>query len=363
MIFMMTKKITTQEQSGEWQWQIVQTRNREFDNLFFFGVRSTGIYCKPSCAARRPKRENTMFFASCAEAENAGFRACLRCHPKAENTRNASAELIVRACEIIESKRDDEISLEFLAAELNVSPSHLQRTFKHALGVSPKEFADAQRLENFKRQVRQTDVTTAMYDSGFGSSRALYEKAGQHLGMTPAVYRKGGKGVHIRFATADSSLGKLLVAATGKGVCAVAFGDTAQELKANLAREFPAAEVQPDEDNLQNYVRAIVEHLDGTRRTLDLPLDLQATAFQLQVWAELRRIPYGETRSYKQVAESLGNVKAVRAVARACATNPVALVNPCHRVVGANGQLSGYRWGVDRKQMLLDKEQSTRTGG
>lgn len=269
----------------------------------------------------------------------------------------------MQACQLIENNVDEEHSLEFLAAQLNVSPSHLQRTFKQMLGVSPKEFADAQRLNNFKKQVRQSDVTTAMYESGFGSSRALYEKATQNLGMTPAVYRKGGVNLKISFVTADSSLGRLLVAATEKGICAVAFGETTEQLTADLASEFPAAEIQPDQDNLRDYVRAIVEYLDGQRRSLALPLDLQATAFQLQVWSELRRIPYGETRSYKEIAERIGSVKAVRAVARACATNPVALVNPCHRVIASNGNLSGYRWGIDRKKILLDKEQATRNGG
>ena len=199
-----------------------------------------------------------------------------------------------------------------------------------------------------------------MYDSGFNSSRALYEKAADNLGMTPATYRKGGKGMKIHFATADSSLGKLLVAATEKGVCVVSFGDTEGELSAKLAQEFPAAEIEPDDNHLTRHVHAIVEHLDGTRQTLDLPLDLQATAFQLCVWAELRRIPYGETRSYKEVAECIGQPKAVRAVARACATNPVALVTPCHRVVQANGNVSGYRWGVERKEKLLEQEKKLR---
>ncbi len=363
MVFMMTEKVAANEQNGEWRWRIINARNREFDNVFFFGVSSTGIYCKPSCPARRPKRENTLFFDSSTEAENDGFRACLRCRPKLKNMRDENAEMIVTACKIIESNFDSEISLEFLAAELDVSSSHLQRTFKDLLGISPKEFARARRIENFKREVRQTDITTAIYESGFGSSRRLYEKAGQNLGMTPAVYRKGGKGEGIRFATADTSLGKLLVAATEKGVCSVAFGETDAELESNLKDEFPAAEIQSDEQKLQSYVRLIVEHLDGKRKTLDLPLDLQATAFQMQVWAELRRIPYGETRSYKQIAENIGNKKAVRAVARACATNPIALINPCHRVIAANGNLSGYRWGINRKKILLEKEQLTQNGG
>jgi AraC family transcriptional regulator of adaptative response/methylated-DNA-[protein]-cysteine methyltransferase len=355
---MMTRAISTQQPINEWRWQIVQNKNSEFDGAFFFGVNSTGIYCKPSCAARRPKRENTMFFASCAEAENAGFRACLRCRPQLGSARNRNAELVMQACELIENNFDEEISLEFLATKLKVSPSHLQRTFKQTLGISPKEFADAQRLNNFKSRVRQSDVTTAIYESGFGSSRALYEKATQKLGMTPAAYRKGGKNLKISFVTADSRLGKLLVAATEKGVCSVAFGETTEQLTATLAEEFPVAEIQPGEGRLQTYVREIVEYLDGQRRSLALPLDLQATAFQLQVWAELRRIPYGQTRSYKEIAERLGNAQAVRAVARACATNPVALINPCHRVIGANGNLSGYRWGMSRKKMLLDKEQA-----
>jgi len=259
----MTEMNLQQEQINEWRWQIVQEKDAGFDGAFFFGVSSTKIFCRPSCASRRPKRENTLFFTSCAEAENAGFRACLRCRPAAENPRGANAELVIKACEAIERSGDFEMSLEHLAAELNVSASHLQRTFKQIMGVSPKEFADARRIRNFKKQVRRTDVTTAMYDSGFGSSRALYEKSAETLGMTPAAYRKGGKGVDIKFTTADCDLGKLLVAATGKGICAVAFGDTKEELAENLAKEFYAAEIQPDETNLQNYVRAIVENLDG----------------------------------------------------------------------------------------------------
>lgn len=360
----MRETILQNEQTDERRWQIVQARDVRFDDAFFFGVNSTKIYCKPSCAARRPKRENMVFFASSEEAENAGLRPCLRCRPAA-HSRSANVELVIKACEIIEHLGGDtETSLESLAKELRVSPSHLQRTFKRIIGVSPKEFAAARRLSNFKTQVKQTNLMTAIYESGFGSSRALYEKANENLGMTPATYRKGGKDMHISFTTTDSDLGKLLVAATAKGICAVAFGASEEELVQNLIQEFPAADIQPDEDELRNYVREIVAYLSmsggagGTRKTLDLPLDLQATAFQLRVWAELRRIPYGETRSYKQIAERLGNAKAVRAVARACATNPVALINPCHRIIGANGELTGYRWGVERKKALLDREQA-----
>lgn len=356
----MTKEIPSRERIDEWRWRIVQARDTQFNGAFFFGVSTTKIYCKPSCAARRPRRENVEFFSTPEQAESAGFRACLRCRPRAEETRDAAVEMIVRACELIEASGGGEVSLEHLGARLGVSPSHLQRTFKRTLGVSPKEFADALRLDSFKKQAKRTDVTTALYESGFNSSRALYEKANGNLGMTPAVYRKGGRGMKIRFTIADTSLGKLLVAATEKGVCVVSFGESERELEASLSKEFPAAELSFDEKDLKTYVRAIVEHLEGSRRTLELPLDLQATAFQLCVWAELRRIPYGETRSYKEVAETLGNAKASRAVARACATNPVALVTPCHRVVQASGKPSGYRWGAERKEKLIAQEQKLR---
>lgn len=347
---MMNTETINQAKINDWRWQIVQSKSAEFDGAFYTAVRTTGIYCKPSCTAKTPKRENVTFYASRDEAESAGFRACLRCKPNLVNAVNPNVELVSKICELIE--QSEVVSLEELSAELNVSASHLQRVFKSALGVSPRAFADAKRIEAFKKQARNTDVTTALYESGFGSSRALYEKAGEKLGMTPATYRKGGKGMKIGYTIVDSRLGKLLVAATEKGVCAVQFDDTAEHLR----QEFPAAEITENANGLKSHVAAILEHLEGNRKQLDLPLDLQATAFQMRVWAELRRIPYGETRSYKQVAEAINQPSAVRAVARACATNPVAIVNPCHRVVGSNGELTGYRWGVERKRELLKKE-------
>jgi AraC family transcriptional regulator, regulatory protein of adaptative response / methylated-DNA-[protein]-cysteine methyltransferase len=347
---MMKTETTNQAKINDWRWQIVQSKITDFDGLFFTAVRSTGIYCKPSCRSRLPKRENITFYPTQVEAERAGFRACLRCKPNLENTISPTAAMLVRACEIIEAS--EAVSLEDLSAELNISPSHLQRIFKSALGVSPKEFADAKRLESFKRQARETDVTTALYESGFGSSRALYEKAGEKLGMTPAAYKKGGKGMKISYAIVESKFGKLLVAATEKGICKISFDETDEHLR----QEFPAAEIAANENGLSSHVAAILQHLEGNRKQLDLPLDLQATAFQMRVWAELRRIPYGETRSYKEIAAAIEQPSAVRAVARACATNPVAIVTPCHRVVGSDGKLTGYRWGVERKKELLDKE-------
>jgi AraC family transcriptional regulator of adaptative response/methylated-DNA-[protein]-cysteine methyltransferase len=334
----------------------VRSKNPEFDGVFYFGVQTTGIFCRPSCSSRSPKRENVSFFATPAEAEVAGFRACLRCKPTREYFPGPAAMLVTRAFEILRSDEDEIPTIDDLAVRLEVSSGHLQKTFKAVLGLSPKEVTDMMHIESFKNNVKRADVTTSLYDSGFGSSRSLYEKAGEKLGMTPAIYKKGGKGMKIRYTIADSPLGKLMVAATERGICAVSFGDDEESLRRELSDEFFAAEIEAGDADLKDAVRAIVKSLDGEKTILTLPLDLHATAFQMRVWSELRKIPYGETRSYAQVAKAVGNPNAVRAVARACATNPVALVNPCHRVIGSDGKLSGYKWGIERKKALLDKE-------
>jgi len=353
---MMKDQIAKQPNLTDWRWKAVQNKNREFDGAFYFGVQTTGIFCRPSCSSRSPKRQNVSFFVTPREAEKAGFRACLRCKPKNEYFPGAGAALIVRAFELLQS---DEVStIEAMSNQLEISPGHLQKTFKAVLGLSPKEVIDMMRLESFKRNVKETDVTTSLYESGFGSSRSLYEKAGETLGMTPAIYKKGGKNMKINYTIVDSRLGKLMVAATEKGICAVSFGDDAEMLKNELKKEFWAASIENNDAVLKDPVTAILKSLDGEKTILNLPLDLRASAFQMRVWAELRKIPYGETRSYGQIAEKLGNRNAVRAVARACATNPVALVNPCHRIIAADGKLSGYRWGVERKQELLRKEKA-----
>ena len=346
----------------DWRWLAVRSRSPEFDGAFYFGVHTTGIFCRPSCSSRRPKRQNVSFFASPAEAEQAGFRACLRCKPTQDYFPGPAAQLVTHAFEILRADKDEIPTIDDLARRLDVSSGHLQKTFKAVLGLSPKEVTDMMRIENFKKNVKRADVTTSLYDSGFGSSRSLYEKAGETLGMTPATYKKGGKGMKINYTIADSPIGKLLVAATERGICAVSFGDDEESLERELSAEFFAAEIENNDAGLKDAVRAIVKSLDGEKTILTLPLDLHATAFQMRVWAELRKIPYGETRSYAQVAEAVGNPKAVRAVARACATNPVALVNPCHRVVGSNGKLSGYRWGIERKKALLDREEGSAEG-
>lgn len=338
----------------DWRWLAVESKNAEFDGVFYFGVQTTGIFCRPSCSSRSPKRENVSFFATTSDAERAGFRACLRCKPTREYFPGPAATLVTRALELLQA---DEIpTIDELATQLGVTSGHLQKTFKAVLGLSPKEVTDMMRIESFKKNVKRSDVTTSLYDSGFGSSRSLYEKAGEKLGMTPATYKKGGQGTKIRYTIADSPLGKLMVAATERGICAVSFGDDEESLRRELADEFFAAEISPDADDLRDAVDAIVRSLDGEKTILTLPLDLHATAFQMRVWSELRKIPYGETRTYAQVAEAVGNPKAVRAVARACATNPVALVNPCHRVIASDGKLAGYKWGIERKKALLENE-------
>lgn len=345
----------TQELS-DWQWRAVATKNRELDGVFYFGVRTTGIFCRPSCSSRQPKRENVSFFITATDAEKAGFRACLRCKPLEAHITEPKSALIAKAFRILRNANVEIAAVEDLANELKVSPGHLQKTFKNVIGITPKEAIDMFRLENFKENVRDADVTSSLYDSGFGSSRSLYEKAGERLGMTPAVYKKGGKGIAIRYTIADSPLGKLLVASTDKGICAVSFGDDEDELKRELEQEFFAASINEDDRGLKKAVDSILRGLNGERSILTLPLDIRGTAFQMRVWSELRKIPYGETRSYKQVAENIGDPNAIRAVARACATNPVALVTPCHRVVASDGKLAGYRWGIERKKELLDKE-------
>lgn len=335
-------------------WTAVSEKDAGFDGVLYFAVRTTGVFCRPSCSSRTPKRENISFYADTTDAESAGFRACKRCKPLETKFVDSSSELIAMA---FRSLRDGEVeTVDQLARVVQVSSGHLQKVFKKVLGISPKEAMDMFRLENFKENVRETDVTTSLYESGFGSSRSLYEKAGERLGMTPAVYKKGGKGMTITYTVADSPLGKLLVAATERGICAVSFGDDEASLTDELSKEFFAANIVRDETALNEAVDSIIRGLHGERTILSLPLDVRGTAFQMRVWSELRKIPYGETRSYAELAESIGNPKAVRAVARACATNPVAIVTPCHRVIGSDGRLAGYRWGIERKVSILENE-------
>ncbi len=345
------------------RWLAVQSRNRVADGAFVYAVRSTGIYCRPSCASRKPQRQQVLFFRAPADAERKGFRACQRCRPQEAKLVDPHAADVARICRHIEAtladRNGDESSLTLgaLAALSGLSAHALERAFRRVTGITPRQYVDAQRMRRLKSRLKKgDDVTTALYDAGFGSSSRLYERAPQQLGMTPATYRRGGAGMEIHYTIAASPLGPVLVAATSRGISAVYLGENEGRLESELRREYPNAEIRRDRKGLENWVGKIVEHLSGNAPHLDLPTDVQATAFQRRVWEELRRIPYGTTRTYKQVARAIGQPSAVRAVARACATNPVSIVVPCHRVVRGDGKLAGYRWGLSRKQALIEHE-------
>lgn len=345
-------------------WQAVQTRDNRSDGTFVYAVRSTGIYCNPSCSARRPRREQVIFFPQPEAAEQAGFRACRRCRPQETTVYELQVEMVQHACRYIESHieahLEGPLTLAALGKEVSVSPYHLQRVFKRVMGITPRQYAQAYRLGQLKQQLKAGEsVTTALYSAGYGSSSRLYEQAPAQLGMTPAAYRRGGKSMRIGYTIVDSPLGRLLIAATEKGICAISLGDSDAALETALFSEYPAAEIQRDGVELSQWVNILLNHLNGQQPHLDLPIDVQATAFQWRVWESLRAIPYGSTRSYGQIAQTLGDPKAARAVARACATNPVAIVVPCHRVVREDGSLGGYRWGLERKRHLLAQESTS----
>ena len=334
----------------------VASRDARLDSAFVYAVRSTGIYCRPSCPSRRPRPKQMQFFAMPEAAERAGFRPCLRCRPQ-QAPRNTQAELVRRVCSAIEADVERPADLRRLALDSGISAQHLQRTFRKAMGITPRQYADAIRVARLKSHLRKgTDVTTALYETGYGSASRLYEKSDAQLGMTPATYRRGGSGMQISYTIADCSLGRVLVAATTRGVSAIYLGDQDEPLAAALRKEYPHAEICRSPEGHSQWVRAIVRHLAGAQPQLDLPTDVAATAFQRRVWEALRAIPFGTTRTYSEVARSLGRPSATRAVARACATNPTSIVVPCHRVIRTDGSLGGYRWGLHRKQLLLEQE-------
>ena len=385
-------------------WNAVMSRDAAYDGKFIYAVRSTGVYCRPVCPSRRPRPSQAVFFAAPDDARRAGFRPCLRCRP---DTPNADADLTRRACDYIDAylaAHDALPPAPEICAAVGIAASRLRRIFRRATGLTPAQYARARRLDRFKSMLREgADVTSATYNAGYGSPSRIYENAAGQLGMTPASYRKGGAGATIRYTVAPSALGSLLLAATNKGICAVKLGDTPETLIAELYAEFPAANITPHQPNnppgnLDHWLTAIQEYLDGRRPNLSppqeppharrpdpsppqeppdsphpnlsppqeyphaprpdlsLPLDLQATAFQWRVWRRLQAIPPGETRTYRQLAGELGQPTASRAVGRACATNPVAPIIPCHRALRTDGNLAGYRWGLHRKQALLDLE-------
>jgi AraC family transcriptional regulator, regulatory protein of adaptative response / methylated-DNA-[protein]-cysteine methyltransferase len=364
---------TGRSSSGS-RWHAVQVRDRSADGAFVYAVRSTGIYCRPSCPSRKPRREQVVFFPLPEAAEQKGFRECRRCRPRAVPMRDARIETVARVCREIESRvqadpgldvrSDTRLTLAALSAPVGMSPHQLDRAFRSAMGITPRQYADAQRMRRLKKRLKKGDnVTTALYEAGYGSSSRVYERAPSHLGMTPAAYGRGGAGMQIQYTIVSSSLGRLLVGATDRGISALYLGESDDSLRVALRKEYPSADLFPDgsrngggRGSLSDWVGTILAHLRGQEPHLDLPTDVQATAFQRRVWEELRKIPYGATKTYTEVARAIGRPAAIRAVARACATNPVSVVVPCHRVVRQDGNLAGYRWGLDRKRALLEKE-------
>jgi AraC family transcriptional regulator of adaptative response/methylated-DNA-[protein]-cysteine methyltransferase len=339
------------------RWKALAARDAAADGTFVYAVTSTGVYCRPSCPSRRPRADRVRFFDTTTDARQAGFRACKRCKPDTVGLAQPGIEAVRRASIYLATHADQTVTLDRLARVASMSPHHLQRRFKAIVGLSPREFQSAVRAGRLRASLRDgRDVTTAIYEAGYGSPSRVYEAAPTGKGMSLSSYRRGGAGMKIGFTTFASPIGHVLVAATDNGVCAVKIGDSASVLAQDLRREYPAADIEPEQKPRSEWTRAIAKHLRGDGPSLDLPIDVRATAFQWKVWRALQRIPYGETRAYAEVASSIGKPKAVRAVARACATNPVAIVVPCHRVVPSAGGVGGYRWGAQRKEKLLTTE-------
>jgi len=358
-----TSKPTT-DSTTHGQWKQVLERDARADGKFYYAVRSTGIVCKPSCASRRPSRKNVQFFQTLAEAVDAGYRACRRCEPERTSPKpDPQAELVTQVAKRLREQTEERQTMSELAGEAGVDRLTLMRAFRRVFGVSPAQYARAQRMERFKRKMRRPEmtVTEAIYDAGFGSSSRLYENSTSQLGMTPSEMKNGATGITVRYATTKSPLGRMLVAATEKGICTIAFGEEDMDAAATLRSQFPNAKLVPESATsgwLAQAVAYVASQMSEHPQAATFPLDVRATAFQQRVWNALRQIPRGETRTYSGVAAELGSPTATRAVAGAIAANPVAIVVPCHRVVGKDGSLTGYRWGTDRKRRLLETENS-----
>lgn len=338
------------------RWQAISNKDREAAHLFYYAVKTTGIYCIAGCASRLPKRENVLFFDTPTKAEAAGFRACKRCRPNDSTHAGISSQRVVQACRTME-QAEEEPSLETLAADAGLTSSHFQRLFKGHVGLSPKEYGRALRDSRVRAALEAGhSVTRAIVDAGFSSSSRFYEQSGQAMGMPARTYRKGGKGLTIHYVAARSFLGPILAAFTDQGVCSIEFGQSEEQLVHSLSQRFHQADIVPGGSELRSLVSEIVDFIQSPDKALDLPLDIQGTAFQQRVWKALQDIPAGETRTYTDVAHAMGIPQSVRAVAAACAKNRLAVVIPCHRVVRKDGSLAGYYWGLERKAALLENE-------
>jgi AraC family transcriptional regulator of adaptative response/methylated-DNA-[protein]-cysteine methyltransferase len=342
--------------SDDVRWHAVATRSREADGTFVYAVRTTGIYCRPSCSSRRPNRENAVFLAGSDEAEAAGYRACKRCKPSTRSVAESNADLIARACALI-SQADTVPQLTALGARFGLSPFHFHRLFKAATGITPKAYFNAERAKRLRHELDAGEsVSSAIYGAGYGSSSRFYETSDQRLGMTARTYAQGASGVTIRFAIGKCSLGSILVAATTRGIAAIEFADDPAALLVALQDRFPRAELIGADPDFEQLVAMVVGLIEGAVTHVDLPLDIRGTAFQEQVWQALRTIPPGATATYAEIAERIGRPTATRAVANACGQNRIAVLIPCHRVVRTDGSAGGYRWGVDRKAALIQRE-------
>jgi AraC family transcriptional regulator of adaptative response/methylated-DNA-[protein]-cysteine methyltransferase len=346
-------------------WNAVVHKDSAQDGRFLFGVLTTGVFCRPSCPARTPLRKNVRFYETAADASRDGLRPCLRCRPLEDHLETPNVSKIRQLCGYIRDHADEAMTLDVLARRAGMSRFHFQRTFKEIVGVTPKQYADACRMGQLKGNLRrQGSVTDAIYEAGFGSSSRLYERLDTRLGMTPGEYRAGGTGVAISCASAETPLGLLMIGATDRGLCFVQFGDTPEQLLGMLRKEYPNAAIdemtRPYPPQFELWMNALTAHIEGFEQADELPLDVRGTAFQLRVWRYLQSIPSGDVRSYGEVANGIGQPAATRAVARACASNRVAITIPCHRVVRGDGTLGGYKWGVERKRVLLDRERAMR---
>jgi AraC family transcriptional regulator, regulatory protein of adaptative response / methylated-DNA-[protein]-cysteine methyltransferase len=348
----------TQPHRGEAAWTAVLNRDRTQDGTFVYAVRTTGVYCRPSCPSRRPQRANVHFFSTPSEAEESGYRPCRRCRP--HSATGTSTERSVAAARAYLDQHDGgRVTLRRLARQVGLSPAYLQRAFTRLVGLSPKAYTDALRRDRLKARLRSGEsVTRATYGAGFGSTSTVYRRQASALGITPGLYRRGGERASITYGLVGSSLGRVLVARTERGVCAVTLGERDDLLERALAAEFPAATRVRDDDAVASWAGQVVDAVDGRSDGSQVPLDLRGTAFQMQVWRALQQIPAGETRSYGDIAARMGHPRAARAVARACATNRVAVIVPCHRAIASTGKPSGYRWGVERKRRLLQRERA-----
>jgi AraC family transcriptional regulator of adaptative response/methylated-DNA-[protein]-cysteine methyltransferase len=338
----------------------VLDRDRRAEGVFFLGVKTTGIYCVPGCPSRLPKRENVVFFENTAEARLAGFRACKRCHPDDLDSPDQQQAAILQACTALESAAAQSLpapALADLAHQAGFSPFHFHRTFKKITGLTPRQYFNEKRTGLVRSQLQEgAPVTTAIYESGFGSSSSFYSNASATLGMKPSEYRRGGEGVNIRYAVVETYLGWVMVAASERGLCSIEFDDRPQPLVDRLHARFPRAVLDPDNAQFHSWLEQVIAFLEAPDRPFNLPVDVQGTAFQHKVWKALQQVPPGSTASYADIARSIGQPKAVRAVAQACASNRVAGIIPCHRIVRSDGALGGYRWGMQRKKLLLERE-------